>query len=85
MKKFSYTIADPAGIHARPAGFIVKEASKYGSDVRIDLDGRSADAKKIFSVMSLGAKCGDEITVIISGRDEERAEDGIKSLMAEKL
>ena len=72
MKKFSYTKADPAGIHARPAGFIVKEASKYGSDIRIDLDGRSADAKKIFSVMSLGAKCGDEITVRIEGTDEEK-------------
>lgn len=85
MKEFSYTISDPAGIHARPAGFIVKEAAKYGSDIKISLDGKTADAKKIFSVMALGAKNGDKITVTISGDDEGRAEEALCALIHEKL
>ena len=49
MEKFSYRVTDPAGIHARPAGIIVKEASKYNSDIKITANGKEADAKKIFS------------------------------------
>ena len=85
MKQFSYKIIDPAGIHARPAGFIVKEAAKYGSDINITVNGKTADAKKIFAIMSLGAKNGDEITVSISGRDEAEAEENIHRLISEKL
>lgn len=85
MKQFSYKISDPAGIHARPAGFIVKEAAKYGSDITITVNGKTADAKKIFAIMSLGAKNGDEITVSISGRDEAEAEENIHRLISEKL
>ena len=54
MEKFSYRVKDPAGIHARPAGIIVKEASKYNSDIKIYANEKEADAKKIFAVMSLG-------------------------------
>lgn len=85
MKQFSYRISDPAGIHARPAGFIVKEAAKYGSEIKISVNGKTADAKKIFSVMSLGAVNGDEMTVSISGSDEDKAEEALRRLINEKL
>ncbi|MBQ2050051.1 MAG: HPr family phosphocarrier protein [Spirochaetales bacterium] len=35
MKTFEYTITDPVGIHARPAGILVKEIKKYASTVTI--------------------------------------------------
>jgi len=54
MRKFSYTINDNNGIHARPAGLIVKLASTFDADIKAELNGKSADMKKIFSVMSLG-------------------------------
>lgn len=85
MKQFSYKISDPAGIHARPAGYIVKEAAKYSSDIKIEVNQKTADAKKIFSVMSLGAKNGDDITVTVSGSDEEKASESLKKLISEKL
>lgn len=40
MKQFSYTITDEVGIHARPAGLLVKEAKKYASKVTISKDGK---------------------------------------------
>ena len=60
MKEFSYVITDAEGLHARPAGELVKKASTYACDVKISKDGREVDAKRIMGVMSLGIKCGME-------------------------
>lgn len=73
MKSFEYIIKDPLGIHARPAGLLVKKASSYSSAVQIRKDDRTADAKRIFAIMGLGIKTGNKITVEISGDDEEKA------------
>ena len=53
MREYVYTITDPEGIHARPAGAFVKEAAQYGCKVTIEKDGREVDAKRIMGVMSL--------------------------------
>ena len=72
MKKFEYTINDPVGIHARPAGLLVKEAKALGSTVTIaTADGRTAAASKLMALMGLGIKQGDKISVIIEGGDED--------------
>lgn len=72
MKKFEYTINDPVGIHARPAGLLVKEAKALGSAVTIETaDGRSAVATKLMALMGLGIKQGDTVSVIIEGDGEE--------------
>ncbi len=73
MKSFQYTITDLVGLHARPAGLLVKEARKYESKVTIIKDRKASDATKLMMLMSLGVKCGDEITVEVSGNDEETA------------
>jgi phosphocarrier protein len=71
MKSFEYTITDPVGIHARPAGLLVKEAKAYDSVITITKDGKSAEAKKLMALMGLGVKQGDAITVSVEGGDEE--------------
>lgn len=73
MKSFNYTITDPVGLHARPAGLLVKEVKKYASLVTVSKEGKSSDAKKLMMLMGLGVKCGDEITVEVTGADEETA------------
>lgn len=73
MKTFSYTIRDEVGIHARPAGMLVNTAKATGCKVTIEKGGKSADACKLFSVMSLGVKCGDTVSVSVEGDDEETA------------
>ncbi|MDD6182531.1 MAG: HPr family phosphocarrier protein [Lachnospiraceae bacterium] len=85
MKEFCYTITDPEGIHARPAGEFVKEAKKFASDVKIVKGEKSADAKKIFGLMSLGVKQGEEILVQIEGTDEEEAATGLEKFLKENL
>lgn len=85
MKSFQYVIKDEVGIHARPAGELAKEAKKYLSTITITKDDKSAAVTKLMAVMSLGVKCGEEITVTVEGEDEETAFEGIKAFMEAKL
>lgn len=73
MKQFTYTVTDPVGIHARPAGILAKFAKTLDSVVTITkADGsKSAEAKKLMAVMSLGVKTGETITVTIEGGNED--------------
>ena len=58
MKQFTYTIKDELGVHARPAGLLVKLAKKYTSKVTIEKDGKACDMRKLMAVMGLGIKAG---------------------------
>ncbi len=85
MKTFKYVIQDEQGIHARPAGVLVRAATEFESDIHICKDGKQWDLKRIFGVMGLCAKKGDEITVTISGKDEDAAAEKIEALFKENL
>ncbi len=72
MKQFTYTITDPVGIHARPAGLLAKAAKALDSTIKISkADGKTAEAKKLMAVMGLGVKTDETITFTIEGGDEE--------------
>ncbi len=73
MKEFNYVIKDELGIHARPAGLLVKEAARFQSAIKIKKDGKEADAKRIFGVMGLGVKKDQEVTISADGADEAEA------------
>ena len=68
MKTIEYTIKDALGIHARPAGLLVKEAGKFASKIMIASPKKEVDAKRIMGVMSLGVKCGDTVKITIEVR-----------------
>ncbi len=86
MKEITYTITDPDGIHARPAGLLVKEVKAHASTITItNKDGKAADAKKLLALMGLGIKQGDQITIQVEGEDEEVAAAAIEKFMAENL
>ena len=73
MKSFTYTIKDSAGIHARPAGNLVKLIKGLDSKVMIEKGGKSVDVTKLMMLMGLGVKCGDTVTFTVEGGDEEAA------------
>lgn len=86
MKSFKYTITDPVGIHARPAGLLVQEVKSHASKITItNPAGKSADAKKLLALMGLGIKQGDEITVTVEGDDEDAAATAVESFLKEHL
>ncbi len=85
MREFTYTITDPEGIHARPAGLFVKEAAKFDCTITIAKDGKEVDAKRILGVMGLGVKSGQEIVLKTEGKDEDAAMDALCSFLQENM
>jgi phosphocarrier protein HPr len=85
MRNFQYVIKDEVGIHARPAGLLVKEAKKYESKITLTKDGKSAEATKLMAVMGLGVKCGQTVDVSVEGADEEIACEAVKTFFEANL
>ena len=85
MKEFQYVIKDEAGIHARPAGMLAKEAKNFKSKITLVGNGRAADALRLMAVMSLGLKQGAEMTVRVEGEDEEQAAEAMKAFLEANL
>lgn len=86
MKKFEYTITDPVGIHARPAGLLVKAAKALDSTITIaQAGGKSAGATKLMAVMGLGIKQGDTVSVTVDGGDEEANTAVMEQLFKDNL
>lgn len=85
MKNFEYVIRDEVGIHARPAGLLVKEAKKYESKIVISRDGKKAEATKLMALMGLGVKCGDTVMVEVEGADEDTAFEAVKAFFETNL
>lgn len=85
MKSFDYVIKDSIGIHARPAGLLVKEAKQFESDCTLAAGEKSASLKKLIAVIGLGVKHGDRVTITALGVDEDDAIEAIEKLMNENL
>ena len=63
MKEFQYTVKDACGIHARPAGLLVKVAKGFASTATLEKDGKSCDLRKLMALMGMGVKQGDTVTI----------------------
>ncbi len=85
MKSFQYKIRDELGIHARPAGLLVKTAGEFVSDITFEKEGKKASAKKLFAIMSMGVKKNDMITVTAEGADEGAAIAAVQKFLEEHL
>lgn len=85
MKQFTYVITDEIGIHARPAGLLVKEAKKYQSTIILTCNGKSAAASKLMAVMGMGVKHADTVEVSVEGPDEDTAFEEMQKFFRENL
>ena len=73
MGEFTHTVTDAVGLHARPAAEFVRTASGFSSDIRVVMDGRSADAKSLLEVLQLQVGTGAVVTVTAEGADADAA------------
>ena len=85
MKEFKHVIADPLGMHARPAGMLVKAVAGYASTITVTAPTGTADAKRLMGLMRLAAKQGMELTFAVEGADEEKAAAELQAFLAENL
>ena len=49
MQTFKYVIKDELGIHARPAGLLVKEAKNFNSTITLESNGKKGAAKGLMA------------------------------------
>jgi phosphocarrier protein len=85
MKEFTYTVKDKVGIHARPAGMLVKLVKEYSSDVYIENGDKRIKADRLIAIMNMGIKNGDTVTVTIEGDDEKEAYKALYSFFESNL
>lgn len=85
MVSATYTIKDVLGIHARPAGRLVTKVKEFDAVLKLQAGAKSADLKKILSVMLLGAKQGTKLTITAEGTDEQEALAAVKEFFEQNL
>jgi phosphotransferase system HPr (HPr) family protein len=85
MQEFSYTITDPNGIHARPAGMLAQKMQEFKSNITLNRDEQSASAKKLIAMMKLRPKCGQVITVRAEGEDEAAAIEAAREFLTANM
>jgi phosphotransferase system HPr (HPr) family protein len=85
MKEITYTIKDANGIHARPAGELVKMLGGFSSAVTITGGTGSCDGKKLIALMKLRIKCGGAMSVKAEGEDEDKAIEATKDFLQKNL
>ncbi|QRV01601.1 PTS-dependent dihydroxyacetone kinase phosphotransferase subunit DhaM [Arcanobacterium phocisimile] len=75
-------IANPMGLHARPAAQVADLAGKFAADVTIAFDGGTADAASLLDIAALGVRGQDEVELSATGSDAEQAVEAIAELIA---
>lgn len=75
-------VVDAAGMHARPASLISEEAAKFSdTDIRIRNGQKTANAKSMATLLSMGAKEGDDLVISAQGKDAEKAVKQISEMI----
>lgn len=85
MRQFTFTITDPLGIHARPAGLLVKAAGAFKSTIALTRGEKTADVKRLFALMGLGTRQGDTVVLTVHGPDEDEALETLSKLLQESF
>ncbi len=86
MKEFTYTITDPIGIHARPAGMLAQLAKGFAdSTVTLTKGDQTVKATQLMKLMNLGVKAGDDVTIAVEGGDEDAAIAALETFLKENL
>ncbi len=82
MPEIKIAVQHKVGLHARPASLFVQTAKRYKSNINVLYDGRTANAKSILSVLTLGAGQGAELAIEAEGEDADAALEALRSLIA---
>lgn len=85
MKNFKYVITDELGLHARPAGLIVKQAKLFESDITLICGEKKGSAKGLMGIMAMGVKTGMEVEVVAEGPDEDSAIEAMEEFFRSNL
>ena len=83
--RFEYTVTDPIGMHARPAGKLAEAARAYQCEITVCAGEKRASARSPIALMNLGAGKGTVLSVRAEGKDAEAAIRALKAFFQENL
>ncbi|MCP4134653.1 MAG: HPr family phosphocarrier protein [bacterium] len=81
MAEKEVIVTSDAGVHARPAMMLVKEATKYPCQISLINDDMEADCKSIMSVLGLAIVSGTRLIVRADGEQDEEAVNSLVSMI----
>lgn len=81
MKKITYVVSNPRGIHARPCALLAQCCTNFKSSVTVSANEETASAQNILELLALHAAKGDILTILIEGEDEEQAAEAIQRVL----
>ena len=85
MKEFMYTVKEALGLHARPAGLLVKCVKPMGSKVTIAKDDKVADGTRLMAIMAMGVKQGETVKITVEGATEDEDVVTVKKFFEDNL
>ena len=85
MKQFQYTIKDELGVHARPAGLLVKLATQYTSAITLEKNGKTCEMRTLMAVRGRGIRQGETVTGTAEGEDEAAAIEAVEKFLTENV
>lgn len=77
----SLTIVNKLGLHARAAALLVKEASRFKSEITVWRGKKKANGKSIMGLLVLAAAFGSTIRIEASGADASQAIESLAALV----
>ena len=82
MTRKEITIQLPSGLEASPVALLVQVASQYESEIHLESEGRTVNAKSIMGMMTLGLASGEKVVVTANGKDEAEAIQNIEEYLS---
>jgi len=73
------------GLHARPAALLIQTAKEYQSTIEVVFKKKKGNAKSLLSILGLGVKYMDTVTISARGLDEVSAITAIRNLIENKF
>ena len=81
MKERTVEIVNAAGLHARPASLLVRTATRFAAEIRVEKDGLEVNGKSIMGVLMLAAERGSRLTLRAEGPDADDALSALADLV----
>ncbi|MCI6255880.1 MAG: HPr family phosphocarrier protein [Clostridiales bacterium] len=85
MVSAEVTVLNSLGLHARPIAKLVKTLSGNSDHVVLKKGDKTADAKNIYQVIALNARCGDKISLSVEGDGENETLTAVMDLFEKKF
>ncbi len=84
MVEKSVTVQLRSGLLARPAALFVQEANRFSSEIFVEKEGKSVNAKSIMGIMSLAIARGQTILIRADGSDADAAVERLVDMVSKE-